>query len=123
IYVNPKTNTVHLLLPLVSGSDIGLDNTCKSVFAVQEFFGKSHDVHQRAVLDELIAYHLALELDSSLIDKDLELQVQKQQRLAQIKDYIEVVNTVLSSKILDDLGKAHPSYPPTFATYDDRREF
>ena len=56
IYVNLSTNTVHLLMPLVSGMDIGLDNTCKSVFAVQEFFGKSGDVHQRAVLDELLAY-------------------------------------------------------------------
>jgi hypothetical protein len=51
IYVNPTNNKVHLLMPVVSGSEIGLDNTCKSVFAVQEFFGKSQDVHQRAALN------------------------------------------------------------------------
>ena len=49
IYINPKTNQLHLLMPIVSGETIGLDNTCKSVFALQEFFGKTRDVNQRAV--------------------------------------------------------------------------
>lgn len=39
IYINPKTNTVHLLMPIMSGTEIGLDNTCKSVYSLQEFFG------------------------------------------------------------------------------------
>ncbi|MFI4963601.1 MAG: hypothetical protein ACHP6H_07085, partial [Legionellales bacterium] len=111
IYINPKTNIVHLLMPLVSGSEIGLDNTCKSVFAVQEFFGKSRDIHQRAALDELIAYQNALELDIRLIDKDSELKTQKQYRLAQINNYIDALKIVISSKVLDDLDKALPRYP------------
>ena len=111
IYVNPKTNVVHLLLPVVSGTDIGLDNTCKSVFAVQEFFGKSADVHQRAALDELMAYQGALEFDISLLDNALQLKQQKQERLQQIKEYIEATKEILKSKVLDDLGKPLPSYP------------
>ena len=36
IYLDPKTNRIHLLLPIVSGPEgIGLDNTCKAVYAVQ----------------------------------------------------------------------------------------
>lgn len=111
IYVNPKTNQLHLLMPLVSGTDIGLDNTCKSVFAVQEFFGKSREVHQRAVLDELTNYQTALELDISLLENNAELKAPKQQRLKQIKEYLEAINTVLASKVLEDLSKALPSYP------------
>ncbi|MFI4963109.1 MAG: hypothetical protein ACHP6H_04545 [Legionellales bacterium] len=111
IYVNPKTNAVHLLMPLVSGTEIGLDNTCKSVFAVQEFFGKSRDVHQRAALDELSAYQTALELDIRLIDKNSSLKAQKQNRLVQIKIYIDALKTVITSKVLEDLVKPLPSYP------------
>jgi hypothetical protein len=39
IYINPETNMVHVLMPVVSGVQIGLDNTCKSVASLQEFFG------------------------------------------------------------------------------------
>ena len=36
LYVSPD-NVVHVLMPVVSGTTIGLDNTCKAVFALQEF--------------------------------------------------------------------------------------
>lgn len=38
IYINPQTNVVHLLMPVMSGTEIGLDNTCKSVYSLLEFF-------------------------------------------------------------------------------------
>jgi hypothetical protein len=103
-------------MPVVSGTDIGLDNTCKSVFSVQEFFGKSGDVHQRAVLDELMAYQLALEFDINLLDQAPELKKQKQERLQQIKEYSEVIQEILKSKVLYDLGKALPRYPKPLQT-------
>ena len=56
IYVNPTNNLVHLMMPVVSGTDIGLDNTCKSVYALQEFFGKSERRQQVTVLNELTHY-------------------------------------------------------------------
>lgn len=111
IYINPETNKVHVLMPVVSGSEIGLDNTCKSVFAVQEFFGKSRDVRQRAALDELVAYQNALEFDISLIDADSELKAKKQERLAQIKNYRAALEAMQKSPVLADLGKALPTYP------------
>ena len=37
IYINPETNRVHLMMPVIGGTTIGLDNTCKSVYALQEF--------------------------------------------------------------------------------------
>lgn len=45
--VEPKTaeylhidshNRVHLLLPIVGGESIGIDNTCKTVMEMQAFF-------------------------------------------------------------------------------------
>ena len=58
LMVNPETNTIHILMPVVGGQTIGTDNTCKSVHSLQEFFGLSRDIHQRAVMDELKAYEL-----------------------------------------------------------------
>lgn len=111
IYLNPETNMLHVLLPVVSGSQIGLDNTCKSVYGLQEFFGKSRDVRQRAVLDELKAYENALEFDISLLSEESELKPKKQERLAQIKHYRATLETVLNSKVLDLLNQVFPEYP------------
>jgi hypothetical protein len=111
IYLNPVTNRLHVLLPVVSGSQIGLDNTCKSVFVLQEFFGKSRDVNQRAVLDELTAYQNALTFDMSLMAEHSELKIKKQERMEQIERYIDVLNTVLRSNVLDSLNQVFPEYP------------
>ncbi|MDP1602441.1 MAG: hypothetical protein Q8M03_04165 [Legionella sp.] len=112
IYINPETNNVHVLMPIVSGTHIGLDNTCKSVYALQEFFGKSRDVHQRAVLDELTAYQKALEFDISLInDEDEELTTKKQERLSQINHYIVAIEAILHSQVLETLNLVFPEYP------------
>ncbi|WP_193392714.1 hypothetical protein, partial [Legionella santicrucis] len=111
LYINRKTNTVHVLMPVVSGIQIGLDNTCKSVSSLQEFFGKSRAVHQRAIQDELSAYKKALELDISLIAEESELKTQKQERLSQIQQYIATIDTVLNTPVLDTLSLAFPEYP------------
>ncbi|MDP1603722.1 MAG: hypothetical protein Q8M03_10705 [Legionella sp.] len=110
IYINPKTNQVHVLMPIVSGTKIGLDNTCKSVFALQEFFGKTFDIHQQAVLDELTAYKKALEFDIGLMD-DKAITTQKEERLLQINQYITAVDAVLKSDVLNPLKLAFPEYP------------
>lgn len=46
IYINPKTNKVHLMLPVVSGTSIGLDNTCKAVHSLQEFWEKASTLNK-----------------------------------------------------------------------------
>lgn len=111
LYINPETNQVHVLMPVVSGIQIGLDNTCKSVSSLQEFFGKSRAVHQRAVLDELTAYKKALELDISLIAGESLLKTQKHGRLEQINRYIATIDTVLKTPVLDALSLGFPEYP------------
>ena len=50
IYVDPETNQVHLLVPIVGGQDISTDNTCKSTVAMDAFF------QEDGALRELNAY-------------------------------------------------------------------
>ena len=68
LYINPETNVVHLLLPIMSSTqdadmEIGLDNTCKSVYSLQEFFGYAGSNQQREALGALCSYQEALEHD------------------------------------------------------------
>ena len=63
LYINPKTNTVHLLMPIMSGTEIGLDNTCKSVYSLQEFFGLAGADKERSALGVLTDYKAVLEFD------------------------------------------------------------
>ncbi len=44
---------MHLMMPIVSGTSIGLDNTCKAVMSVQEFFGRGSHAEQITALKEL----------------------------------------------------------------------
>lgn len=111
LYINPKTNRVHVLMPIVSGTQIGLDNTCKSVFAMQDFFGKSNDAQKKPVLDELKRYQKALEFDIGLIDEGMELRRKKQKRLWQIKQYISAIEAMIQSPVLNALSLALPAYP------------
>ena len=111
LYINPKTNKVHVLMPIVSGTRIGLDNTCKSVSSLQEFFGESRDVHQKAIRDELTAYKKALKFDISLIAGESVLKTQKEERHAQINQYIESIDLVLTSHVLDAVRLGFPKYP------------
>ena len=99
------------MMPVVSGTDIGLDNTCKSVYALQEFFGKSERRQQVTVLNELTHYKEALEFDLSLVMEMPELKEQKQERLAQINQYIVLINKIRSSEVLNSLGSLFPAYP------------
>ena len=52
IYINPETNQVHLLVPLVQGQGISTDNTCKSTAALTEF--------KNAAFNELNTYKSGL---------------------------------------------------------------
>ena len=43
-------NTVHVFMPVVSGTEIGLDKTCKAVYSLQEFFGKGGNSNKKATI-------------------------------------------------------------------------
>ena len=85
IYINPETNQVHLLVPVVGGQEISTDNTCKSTVAMDEFF------LQGAALRELNAYKAALEFDLQFIEDGDPLKEPKQARLTQINAYIAAI--------------------------------
>lgn len=116
IHLNPNSNTLHLMMPIVSGTQIGLDNTCKSVYALQEFFAKGQVPHQNGILNSLLAYQNALEFDISLISDASELKTQKQERLEQIKQYISAIKIVLNSNKLASLNQVFPEYPQALQT-------
>ena len=88
IYINPLTNQVHLLVPIVGGQEIGTDNTCKSTVALDEFF------QQGEALRELNAYKAALEFDLQFLGGGNSLEAPKQHRLTQINAYIEALTAM-----------------------------
>ena len=87
IYVNPKTKTLHCLLPLMRGENIGLDNTCKTSVALQTFFSQDH-------LQHLEAYQTALTWDVSMIVVESPLKREKKQRLDELTQYIEALRVL-----------------------------
>ena len=101
IYINPETNQVHLLVPLVQGQEISTDNTCKSTVALTEF--------KNAALNELNPYKSALEFDLELLgDDDSPLKALKEARLTQINAYINAMTPMqekYSSAITSQMSK------------------
>ncbi|MGC1181762.1 SidC [Legionella sp.] len=122
LYLSPE-NIVHIFMPIVSGTTIGLDNTCKAVYALQEFFDKGSNSNKKASLKmELLAYKEALESDISLLlGADSPLRQQKQERLNQINAYLKVVGFVEKHPELNCLNSSFPSYPrPLESMMQDR---
>ena len=96
IYINPETNQVHLLVPVVQGQEISTDNTCKSTKALDEFKG--------AVIKELSAYKAALEYDLQFLEGGSPQTAIKSARLTQINAYINAaceMSEKYSSSIAD----------------------
>ncbi len=90
IYINPATNGVHLLVPMVSGQEISTDNTCKATKELQDFF-------DGGALCELNAYKSALAFDIGLLEEGNLLRTAKEDRLAQIEAYIGSVRAMQHS--------------------------
>ncbi|MBL7479555.1 SidC [Legionella bononiensis] len=109
--VSPE-NIVHVFMPIVSGTNIGLDNTCKAVYALQEFFNKGSNSNKKISLKvELLAYKEALENDISLLDAQSELTQQKQERLIQINAYLNALAFLEKHPELNCLNSGFPNYP------------
>lgn len=84
IYINPKTNRVHLLVPFIAGMEVSTDNTCKSGVELKAFF-------EGGAFNELESYKSTLEFHLSLLEEsDAHYRVKKE-RLAQINLYLEAV--------------------------------
>ena len=87
IHINPATNKVHLMVPVVGGQEISTDNTCKATVALREFF-------DGGALRELTAYKEALAFDIGLLEAGDAKRAGKEARLAQIEAYIEAVSAM-----------------------------
>jgi hypothetical protein len=121
IYINADNNLVHLMVPIVSGTSIGLDNTCKAALSLQDFFGKSGREKEVNALDELNRYKKALILDLELIkntkaspikQKDIDsIKQAKEERLDQINQYIKALEKLKINQELNKLKGKHPTYP------------
>ena len=111
VYVNPLTNIVHLIMPIMSGIDIGLDNTCKSVYSLREFFGIAGENKQTDAIGVLNRYKQALEHDVHFMPPSHE-KVLKVERLAQINHYLSIIKKLQKDPLIrDSLAKDYPSYP------------
>lgn len=107
IYINPDTNKMHLLVPIVGGEEISTDNTCKAIIALREFF-------DGGALHELITYKKALLLDLTLLGEGHPAYAPKKERLEQIEFYITAVSAMKNhyGQSIDALLKKHLIYTP-----------
>ncbi len=111
VYINPETNTVHLLMPIMSGTEIGLDNTCKSVYSLQDFFGLAGADKQKSALGVLTHYKAVLEFDVKYMPESA-AKTAKAHRLSQIDTYLGILNQVqLDTRITNPLMRNFPVYP------------
>lgn len=104
IFVNPKTNKVHLFVPVFGGGEITTDNTCKTFQNLRDFMDKNPSANSPpTAMQELTKYAEALEFDLQfLADNDPQKQL-KRERLDQINIYIsylkEMGATLLGSNL------------------------
>lgn len=90
IHINPETNLVHLMVPVVGGQEISTDNTCKAMVELKDFF-------DGGALRELNAYKDALESDIqllALLAATSPERALKEMRLTQIDAYIEAIKAM-----------------------------
>ncbi len=106
IYIDPTTNKVRLLMPIVGGTEIGTDNTCMTTAALIDFFGRGYDKTKSAIYS-LTKYKAALESDIASLSAHL-IRDQKSDRLTQINNLIEDVKTVVASQQLSNLNFLPP---------------
>ena len=90
IYINPKTNRVHLLVPFIAGLDVSTDNTCKSDVELRTFF-------EGGAFNELESYKSTLEFHLCLLKESDEHFRTKKERLTQINTYLEAVVSMRDS--------------------------
>ena len=121
LYVSPD-NVVHVLMPVVSGTNIGLDNTCRAAYSLCAFFGKVSESNQKDTLKcELLAYKEALESDLILLGAGALLGTPKKERLTQIDALLEIVMLLEKHPELNCLNDVYPRYPrPLEAIMQDR---
>ncbi|HFD2239689.1 TPA: protein SdcA, partial [Legionella pneumophila] len=103
LYVD-ENNKVHILLPIVGGDEIGLDNTCQTaVELITFFYGSAHGGETKYSAEhQLSEYKRQLEEDIKAINSQKkisphaydDLLKEKKERLQQIEKYIELIQVL-----------------------------
>ena len=125
----PAEPLVHVLMPLVGGSLIGIDNTCQSVIEMQTFFARAHHAdeqrvsaaHMLARYSELLTHDQMMlrtlrplfTLDDTEIDALLAL---KQRRGEQASTFARLLQRMSADAELNVLRGTFPAHPPTVRT-------
>lgn len=109
LYID-ENNKVHILLPIVGGDEIGLDNTCQTaVELITFFYGSAHSgVTKYSAEHQLSEYKRQLEEDIKAINSQKkisphaydDLLKEKIERLQQIEKYIELIQVL--KKLYDE---------------------
>ncbi|HAT1659425.1 TPA: protein SdcA [Legionella pneumophila] len=103
LYID-ENNKVHILLPIVGGDEIGLDNTCQTaVELITFFYGSAHSGETKYSAEhQLSEYKRQLEEDIKAINSQKkisphaydDLLKEKKERLQQIEKYIELIQVL-----------------------------
>ncbi len=103
LYID-ENNKVHLLMPIVGGDEIGLDNTCQTSVELRSFFYGStrRDEARHSAEQQLTDYKKNLEADIQAINNQkgitrnayAYLLLEKKERLKQIEKYIELIKVL-----------------------------
>lgn len=98
-------------MPIMSGTEIGLDNTCKSVYSLQEFFGLAGADKKRSAIGVLTDYKALLDFDLKYMPASAE-KTAKAHRLSQIETYLDILKQVTQdTRITSPLMRNFPEYP------------
>ncbi|WP_309598903.1 protein SdcA [Legionella sainthelensi] len=103
LYID-ENNKVHLLMPIVGGDEIGLDNTCQTAVEIRSFFygNTHHDEARHSAEQQLADYKTQLEEDIKAINSQkgisryayADLLREKKSRLKQIEKYLELIKVL-----------------------------
>lgn len=115
-------NKVHLLLPIVGGDTIGLDNTCKTVMEMQTFFhGKEGKPSALNVLND---YASKLEKDITFLkgtEAFSKLLAEKEQRLKQITGYTKILEYLQKNTQFIDENAEYPIFPEVIHKFFEKK--
>lgn len=106
LFVDPKSDNLHVMMPIVSGDEFGLDNTCQFMKEITEFVGKKNPKIPPA-LDRLKKYRDALDVDIWFLEQVVAERKEdaflsnfkdaKVKRLKQVDSYIEVLEPTIAT--------------------------
>lgn len=123
ILTDPDTNTLYLLMPIIGGEAIGIDNTCETLRETRVFLSKEYARHKGGEANNAIltgAHEVLTQFKKDLTDDlatcgrkgEFENKIPgKMSRLNQVVQYLEAINHVKSHSNLNCLNDWLGEYP------------